>query len=68
MTAISAGVTGSGFTRPLATITHGFNGPQLDDDPLPNRVHGPGESVGVKSPISGAKTMLALAYDILAAK
>ena len=33
-----------------------------------NRVHGTDESVGINSLISGAKIMLALAYDMLAVK
>jgi len=66
--AISTGFTDSRFTRPLGIITYGFNGSHPDDDPLLNRVHGTDESVGIKSLISGTKIMLALAYDILAAK
>ena len=66
--AISTGFTDSRFTRPLGIITYGFNGSHPDDDPMLNRVHGTDESVGIKSLISGTKIMLALAYDILAAK
>ena len=66
--AISTGFTDSRFTRPLGTITYGFNGSHPDDDPMLNRMHGTDESVGVKSLVSGTKIMLALAYDILAAK
>ena len=66
--AISTGFTDSRFTRPLGTITYGFNGSHPDDDPLLNHVHGTDESVGIKSLISGTKIMLALAYDILAEK
>ena len=66
--AISTGFTDSRFTRPLGVITYGFNGSHPDDDPMLNRVHGTDESVGIKSLISGTKIMLALAYDILAAK
>jgi acetylornithine deacetylase/succinyl-diaminopimelate desuccinylase-like protein len=64
--AISTGFTDSRFTRPLGTITYGFNGSHPDDDPMLNRVHGTDESVGVLSLVSGTKIMLALAYDILA--
>ena len=66
--AISTGFTDSRFTRPLGTITYGFNGSHPDDDPMLNRMHGTDESVGVKSLMSGTKIMLALAYDILAVK
>ena len=66
--AISTGFTDSRFTRPLGIITYGFSGSHPDDDPMLNRVHGTDESVGIKSLISGTKIMLALAYDILAAK
>ena len=66
--AITTGFTDSRFTRPLGIITYGFNGSHPDDDPMLNRVHGTDESVGIKSLISGTKIMLALAYDILAAK
>ncbi|MCH8349612.1 MAG: hypothetical protein IIB29_05100, partial [Chloroflexi bacterium] len=66
--AISTGFTDSRFTRPLGIITYGFNGSHPEDDPLLTRAHGTDESVGIKSLISGTKIMLALAYDILAAK
>ncbi len=66
--AISTGFTDSRFTRPLGTITYGFNGSHPDDDPMLNHVHGTDESVGIRSLISGTKIMLALAYDILALK
>ena len=66
--AISTGFTDSRFTRPLGIITYGFSGSHPDDDPMLNRAHGTDESVGIKSLISGTKIMLALAYDILAAK
>ena len=65
---ITTGFTDSRFTRPLGTVTYGFTGGHPDDDPLLNRVHGTDESVGVKSLISGTKIMLALAYDMLAAR
>ena len=66
--AISTGCTDSRFTRPLGTITYGFNGSHPDDDPILNHVHGTDESVGIRSLISGTRIMLALAYDILAVK
>ncbi len=66
--AISTGFTDSRFTRPLGTITYGFNGSHPDDDPMLNHVHGTDESVGIRSLLSGTKIMLALAYDILALK
>ena len=66
--AISTGFTDSRFTRPLGVITYGFNGSHPDDDPMLNRAHGTDESVGIRSLMSGTKIMLALAYDLLAAK
>ncbi len=66
--AISNGFTDSRFTRPLGIVTYGFSGSHPDDDPMLNRTHGTDESVGIKSLISGAKIMLALACDMLAAK
>ena len=65
---ISTGFTDSRFTRPLGTVTYGFAGSHPDDDPILNNVHGTDESVGINSLISGTKIMLALAYDLLAAK
>jgi acetylornithine deacetylase/succinyl-diaminopimelate desuccinylase-like protein len=66
--AISTGFTDSRFTRPLGIITYGFNGSHPDDDPMLSRAHGTDESVGIRSLMSGTKIMLALAYDMLAAK
>lgn len=66
--AISAGFTDSRFTRPLGTVTYGFNGSHPDDDPMLSRAHGTDESIGISSLISGAKIMLALAIDILNGK
>ena len=66
--AISNGFTDSRFTRPLGIVTYGFSGSHPDDDPMLNRTHGTDESVGIKSLISGAKIMLALACDMLGAK
>ena len=66
--AISTGFTDSRFTRPLGTVTYGFNGSHPDDDPMLSRAHGTDESIGISSLISGAKIMLALAIDILNGK
>ena len=66
--AISTGFTDSRFTRPLGTITYGFNGSHPDDDPMLSRAHGTDESIGISSLISGTKIMLALAIDILRGK
>ncbi len=63
--AISTGFTDSRFTRPLGTITYGFNGSHPDDDPMLSRAHGTDESIGISSLISGTKIMLALAIDVL---
>ncbi len=65
---ISTGFTDSRFTRPLGVITYGFSGAHPDDDPMLSRAHGTDESIGIKSLISGTKAMLALAYDLLAAR
>ena len=66
--AISTGFTDSRFTRPLGTTTYGFSGSHPDDDAMLDRIHGTDESVGIKSLVSGTKVMLALAYDLLAAR
>jgi acetylornithine deacetylase/succinyl-diaminopimelate desuccinylase-like protein len=65
--AVSTGFTDSRFTRALGVETYGFAGAHPDDDPQEDRVHGTDESMGIKSLVSGAKIMLALAYDVLAA-
>ena len=65
---ISTGFTDSRFLRPLGTTTYGFSGSHPEDDPLLDHIHGTNESIGVKSLVSGAKIMLALAYDLLAVK
>ena len=65
---ISTGFTDSRFLRPLGTVTYGFSGSHPEDDPMLDHVHGTNESIGVKSLVSGTKIMLALAYDMLAAK
>lgn len=66
--AISNGFTDSRFTRPLGTVTYGFNGSHPDDDPMLNFTHGTNESIGIKSLVSGTKIMLGLAWDMLAIK
>jgi acetylornithine deacetylase/succinyl-diaminopimelate desuccinylase-like protein len=66
--AVSTGFTDSRFTRPLGVITYGFSGSHPDDDPMLSKVHGTDESIGIKSLMSGARVMLALAYDMLAVK
>ncbi|MCI0437668.1 MAG: M20/M25/M40 family metallo-hydrolase [Chloroflexi bacterium] len=66
--AISTGFTDSRFTRPLGIVTYGFSGSHPDDDPMLSRAHGTDESIGINSLVSGAKIMLGLAYDMLAAK
>ena len=53
--AISTGFTDSRFTRPLGTVTYGFNGSHPDDDPMLSRAHGTDESIGISSLISGTK-------------
>ena len=63
--AISNGFTDSRFTRPLGVTTYGFSGSHPDDDPMLSMAHGTDESVGVKSLVSGAKIMIALAYNML---
>ena len=65
---ISTGFTDSRFLRPLGTVTYGFSGSHPEDDPMLDHVHGTNESIGVKSLVSGTKIMLALAYDMLAAR
>jgi len=65
---LSTGFTDSRFTRNLGTTTYGMVGSHPDDDPMLARNHGTDESVGIRSLISGTKVMLALAYDMLAAK
>ena len=66
--AISTGFTDSRFTRPLGTVTYGFNGSHPDDDPMLSRAHGTDESIGISSLISGTKIMLSLAIDVLGGK
>ena len=66
--AISTGFTDSRFTRPLGVVTYGFTGSHPDDDPMLSRAHGTDESIGISSLVSSTKIMLALAYDMLAAR
>ena len=65
---ISTGFTDSRFTRPLGVTTYGFSGSHPDDDPALTYAHGTNESIGIKSLINSTKVMLALAYDLLAAR
>ena len=65
---ISTGFTDSRFTRPLGTITYGFTGAHAEDDPQLTFAHGTNESIGIKSLLNGTRVMLALAYDMLAAR
>jgi acetylornithine deacetylase/succinyl-diaminopimelate desuccinylase-like protein len=39
-----------------------------DDNPFENNVHGTDESVSIRTLVTSTKVMLALAYDMLAAK
>ena len=63
--ALSTGFTDSRFTRPIGVLTYGFTGAHPQDDQSKNNVHGTDESVGIKSLVSGAKIMTALAYNML---
>ena len=62
---LSTGFTDSRFTRPIGVLTYGFTGAHPQDDQSKNNVHGTDESVGIKSLVSGAKIMTALAYNML---
>ena len=62
--AVSNGFTDSRFTRNLGIITYGFTGTHPDDDPMLSRAHGTDESVGIASLMSGAKCMIALAWNL----
>ena len=66
--AVSNGFTDSRFTRNLGIITYGFTGAHPDDDPMLSRAHGTDESVGIESLISGAKCMIALAWELCEAR
>ena len=63
---LSTGFTDSRFTRPMGVVTYGFTGAHPEDDQSKNNMHGTDESVGIKSLVSGAKIMTALAYNLLA--
>ena len=65
---ISTGFTDSRFTRNLGVVTYGYNAAHPADDPALTRAHGTDESIGVASLMNSARTMLALAYDTLAAR
>ena len=65
---ISTGFTDSRFTRPLGTVTYGYAGAHPDDDPQLSFIHGTNESIGIKSLLNSTRVMLALAYDMLAAR
>ena len=65
---VSTGFTDSRFTRDLGIITYGFMGSHPDDDVSLTNAHGIDESIGIDSLINCTKTMLALAYNMLAVK
>ena len=65
---ISTGFTDSRFTRNLGVVTYGYNAAHPDDDPSLTRAHGTDESIGVASLMNSARVMLALAYNMLAAR
>ncbi len=65
---ISTGFTDSRFTRNLGVVTYGYNAAHPDDDPSLTRAHGTDESIGVASLMNSTRTMLALAYNMLAAR
>ena len=65
---ISPGFTDSRFTRPLGVVTYGFTASHPDDNPALTNAHGTNESIGVASLLNSARVMLALAYDMLAAR
>lgn len=62
---LATGFTDSRFTRELGIDTYGFHGFHPDDDPSLVNYHGTDESEGIRSIVTGAKTMTALAYDLL---
>ena len=62
---LATGFTDSRFTRELGVDTYGFHGFHPDDDPSLVNYHGTDESEGIRSIVTGAKTMVALAYDLL---
>ena len=62
------GFTDSRFTRPLGVVTYGFSGSHPDDNPMEENVHGTDESISIRTLVTSTKIMLALAYNMLAAK
>ena len=65
---LCVGFTDSRFTRPLGVVTYGFSGSHPDDNPMEENVHGTDESISIRTLITSTKIMLALAYNMLAAK
>ena len=65
---LNTGFTDSRFTRNLGVVTYGYNAAHPDDDPTLTNAHGTDESIGVASLMNSTKVMLALAYDMLAAR
>ena len=62
---ISTGFTDSRFTRELGVTTYGYSGSDPSDDPMLGNAHGPNESIGINSLISGTKIMLQVAIELL---
>ena len=65
---LCVGFTDSRFTRPLGVVTYGFSGSHPDDNPMEENVHGTDESISIRTLVTSTKIMLALAYNMLAAK
>ena len=65
---LNTGFTDSRFTRNLGVVTYGFNAAHPDDDPSLTNAHGTDESIGVASLMNSTRVMLALAYNMLAAR
>ena len=51
-----------------AVVTYGFTASHPDDNPALTNAHGTDESIGVASLMNSTRVMLALAYDVLAAR
>ena len=64
---LNTGFTDSRFTRNLGVVTYGYTAAHPDDDPALTNAHGTDESIGVASLMNSTRTMLALAYNMLAA-
>ena len=64
---LNTGFTDSRFTRNLGVVTYGYTAAHPDDDPALTNAHGTDESIGVGSLMNSTRTMLALAYNMLAA-